>query len=61
MALTAEEALKLALEAEDLFQVIRTALRKDHDGKVNLTPAETRRIIVGLTRLASDVAREYMD
>jgi hypothetical protein len=61
MALTPDEAVKLAVDAKDLFDVIEKALRKDKDGNVRITPAETRRIVVGLTKLAADFAREYMD
>ncbi|NBR66137.1 MAG: hypothetical protein EBT79_02455 [Actinobacteria bacterium] len=61
MALTTDEALKLALEAEELFKVIKTALKKDKDGKVHLTPAETKQIILGLTKLAASITREYLD
>lgn len=61
MALTPDEAAKLAVDAKDLFDVIEKALRKDKDGKVRVTPAETRRIVVGLTKLAADFAREYLD
>lgn len=61
MPLTTEEAIELALESKELFQVIEKALRKDKDGKVRLSPAETRQIILGLTKLAADFAREYLD
>lgn len=61
MALTTEEAVKLALESKELFQVIEKALKKDQDGKVRLSPAETKQIVLGLTKLAADFTREYMD
>jgi len=61
MALTPDEAVKLSFDAKNLFDVIEKALRKDNDGKVRVTPAETRRIVVGLTKLAADFARAYLD
>jgi hypothetical protein len=61
MPLSPDEALKLALEAEEVFQTIRGALKKDEDGKVRVSRAETKKIILGLTKLAADFAREYLD
>lgn len=61
MALTTDEAVSLALKAEDLFQTIKTALRKDTDGKVRLDPVEAKKIIFGLTLLSAAFAKEYAD
>lgn len=61
MPLTPDEAVKLAFEAEEVFQIIRKALKKDEDGKVRVSRAETKKIVLGLTRLAADFAREYLD
>jgi len=61
MALSTDEALKLALEAEELFKVIKVALKKDKDGKVRIDPVEARKIIVGLALLSGEFAREYAD
>lgn len=61
MALTTEEAIKLGLEAEALFQTIKAALKKDQDGKVRVSPSETKAIVLGLTKLAANFTREYMD
>jgi hypothetical protein len=61
MALSTNEAIKLALEAEELFKVIQAALKKDKDGKVRLNPVEAQRIILGLALLSGSFAREYAD
>lgn len=61
MPLTPDEAVKLAFEAEEVFQTIRIALKKDEDGKVRVYSAETKKIVLGLTKLAADFAREYLD
>ena len=60
MPLTPDEVLKLALEAEEVFQTIREALKKDEDGKVRVSRAETKKIVVGLTKLSAEFAREYL-
>ena len=61
MPLTPDEAIKLAFEAEEVFQTIRNALKKEEDGKVRVSRTETKKIVLGLTKLAADFAREYLD
>jgi hypothetical protein len=61
MGLTPDEVVRLGLEAEELFKAISAALKKDADGKVRITRAETKRIVLGLTTLAAAFTREYLD
>lgn len=61
MALTPDELLAIAPDAERLTKLLSEALKKDPDGKVRITPEEGKEIKRLLTRLALSLAKEALD
>jgi len=61
MALTPNELLAIAPDAERLVKLLSEALKKDPDGKVRVTPEEGKEIKQLLTRMALHLAKEALD
>ena len=61
MALTPNELLEIAPEAQRLVALLSEALKKDPDGKVRVTPAEGKEIKQLITKLALKLAKEALD
>jgi len=61
MALTPNELLEIAPEAQRLVALLSEALKKDPDGKVRVTPEEGKEIKQLITKLALKLAKEALD
>jgi len=61
MALTPDELIVLAPELEKLAKLIGESLKKDENGKVNITKEEGKKIAKAVAALSVKLAKEAID
>jgi ribosomal protein S15P/S13E len=61
MPFTPDELAALAVEAAELAQFLNDAFRKDEEGKVRLSKAESKMLFRRLSRLALHLGRDFTD
>jgi hypothetical protein len=61
MALTPDELIVLAPELEKLAKLIGESLKKDENGKVNITKEEGKKIAKAVATLSVKLAKEAID